>query len=375
MKKAMVLLATLWALLHGAAMGEGVCTLGGSEMDVILDVSAMPDGGVLLAGHTRSSDGTLSDRTKRGQTGWLCCTDANGKTRWNFCSRQAHLAVMRAPVVHADGTITALLSSTGNERNLVELIRLNAEGEVLSRKTIVELGNDGANCPIENPGVFAGGYVLAQANNIAGYRRITYRWFDFEGNEIKTVENQWDSAVMAVSERHIIEAHDGAYWLCSLDKAGNDTRMCRLFDSSGRDIMTRMTFTGLVTMEDGGAAACMYQGQDSEHCGRLIRFDADGGVRYQLDLGSFRPDDLRRTDGGFALTGMTGYGEYALCWFCDEAELLGMNAIASVFDDASCPFDVLADGRAAVACMTMGNESASEYVNYDVALHMADRPQ
>ena len=150
----------------------------------------MPDGGMLLAGMTMSSDGTLSDRTKAGRTGWLACVDAQGNTLWNFCSRQGSRDYMRAPVVHEDGTITVLLVGNGSEKNLIELIRLSAKGEVIRRKTIVACSNDEAQCLIEKPGVFAGGYVLAGADLDGGLRRITYRWFDFDGNPIKTVAGQ-----------------------------------------------------------------------------------------------------------------------------------------------------------------------------------------
>jgi len=373
--KRTIALVCMMMMLSAPALAQGGYTLGGSEADVVYNLTAMPDGHMLLAGMTMSSDGTLADRTKTGQTGWLACVAAGGDTLWNFCSRQGPRDYMRAPVVHEDGTITVLLMGNGSEKNLLELIRLSAQGDVIGRKTILAFSNDEAQCLIEEPGVFSGGYVLASADLNEGFRRITYRWFDFDGKLLKTAANQWDGAVMAVGGRHIIEAHDGAYWLCSLDESGGDTRLCRLFDSDGSDYMTRMTFTSLVSMEDGGAAACMHQGQNEKSRGRMIRFNADGSVRYQLDLGSFRPDDLRRTQEGFAMTGMTGDGAYMLWWLGDEGKLLRTDALSFVYDYASCPFDVLADGSAAVACRTQGKKGAGDMVNYDVELHIETKPQ
>lgn len=356
-----------------AQRGEtAVYTLGGSEADVIHDVTAMPDGGMLLSGFTMSHDGTLDDRTKTGWTGWLCRVDAQGQVLWNFCSRQGSNDRMRAPVVHEDGSITVLLSVSGNERNQVELIRLNPQGEVISRKTILDMPNAQGNGFMEEPGVFAGGYVLAGADN-EPFLRITYRWFDFEGKLIKQVDRQWDSAVMAVSSGHIVHAHDGAYWLCSLDEKGNDTQLCRLFESNGGDRMTRMTFTSLASLPDGGALACARQGYEAERKGRLIRFAADGSVVWQLDLGKFAPDDVRVAPEGFAMTGETQTGEYMLYWGDDAGKLLRSHVLYPVFSyQDSCPMAILADGRTAVAGQTQGMKGKRDWVNYDVQLHMVE---
>lgn len=349
---------------------NAVYTLGGSEADVIHDVAAMPDGGALLAGFTMSHDGTLGDRTKTGRTGWLCRVDAKGNTLWNFCSRRGSNDYMRAPVVHEDGSITALLAVEGSERNQVELIRLTAQGEVMSRKIILEMPNAEGSCLIEEPGVFAGGYVLAGADN-ERFLRITYRWYDFKGQLIKTVEKQWDGAVMAVSSGHIIEVHDGAYWLCSLDEKGSDTRLCRLLESDGRDYHGRMTFTSLASLPDGGALACMRQGKEESRIGRLIRFGADGSVVWQLDLGKFSPDDVRVTEDGFAMTGEAHTGQYRIYWGDQAGTLKKYDDISKVFDyNTSCPMAILSDGRAAVAGAVWGAPGKKEWVNYDVELNV-----
>ena len=377
--KRMMALVCLLVLLGTSALaldGEtAVYTLGGSEADVVHDAASMHDGGVLLAGFTQSSDGTLSDRTKTGRTGWLACVDAQGKTRWNFCSRQGSNDHMRAPVAHADGTITVLLSANGNEKNLIELIRLSGQGEVISRRKILELSNEQGQCLVEKPGVFAGGYVLAGASSDEPFLHITYRWFDFEGNLLKTVDRQWDGAVMAVSESHIIEAHDGAYWLCRIDERGNDTRLCRLLESSGRDRLERMTFTSLASLDDGGALACMHQRRTEGPLNRLIRFGADGGVVWQADLGGFVPDDVCAVEDGFALTGEIRPGECILYWGDAQGNLLGSSTLSRAYDyNEAQTLAILADGRAAHAGVTQGGPGSSGWANYDVRLSIAAKP-
>ena len=138
-----------------------VLQFGGSGTDEIGDLAVTPDGRVVMAGMTSSSDGTLSDRTRSGQSGWVALVDLQGNTCWNFCSRYGSNDRMKAPVVHADGTITVLLETKGGVYDQVELIRLDAAGNVLSRKPFVQLTQEGSAYAPEEPGVFCGGYVIA----------------------------------------------------------------------------------------------------------------------------------------------------------------------------------------------------------------------
>ena len=106
--------------------------------------------------------------------------------------------MMKAPVVHADGTITVLLESDGNEYDQTELIRLSMDGNVISRKTLVKIPKGNSGCAPEWPGVFSGGYVIATFDLTTKidfepiYRYSTkptyqpvYHWFDFDGNLLK----------------------------------------------------------------------------------------------------------------------------------------------------------------------------------------------
>lgn len=165
-----------------------------------------------MAGQTSSSDGTLSDRSKTGLTGWAALVDLQGNTIWNFCSRYGSDDRMRLPVVHEDGTITVLLQSNGNAHSQVELIRLDMEGNVISRKTLVQISKESAIIAPEWPGVFCGGYIIPTIDSLTQaeypsdvlYQPV-YRGFDFEGNLLFETQASWPMAVAQVSQNHVIE--------------------------------------------------------------------------------------------------------------------------------------------------------------------------
>lgn len=137
---------------------------------------------------------------------------------------------MKAPVVHADGTITVLLETKGGVYDQVELIRLDATGNVLSRKPLAQLTQEGSAYAPEEPGVFSGGYVIATIDSTKKidfepvYRHSkgvvyqpVYHFFDFDGNLLFETQAIWQNGIAQTSRAHVIEAIDQMYWLCALD--------------------------------------------------------------------------------------------------------------------------------------------------------------
>lgn len=189
---------------------------GGSGTDEIGDLAVTPDGRVVMAGMTSSSDGTLSDRIRSGQSGWGALVDLQGNTCWNFCSRYGSDDRMKAPVAHADGTITVLLETKDGVYDQVELIRLDDAGNVLSRKPIAQLTQEGSAYAPEEPGVFCGGYVIATIDSTKRidfepvYRHSegvvyqpVYHFFDFDGNLLFETQALWQNGIAQTSRAHV----------------------------------------------------------------------------------------------------------------------------------------------------------------------------
>ena len=273
-----------------------VLQFGGSGTDETGDLAVTPDGRVVMSGMTSSSDGTLSDRTRSGQSGWVALVDLQGNTCWNFCSRYGSDDRMKAPVAHADGTITVLLETKGGVYDQVELIRLDAAGNVLSRKPLAQLTQEGSAYAPEEPSVFCGGYVIATIDSTKKidfepvYRyskgvvyQPVYHFFDFDGNLLFETQALWQNGIAQTSRAHVIEAIDQVYWLCALDEQGNHTKLARLYEG----LRDTAEYPALVTLDDGGAMACLHQQVKGEESSVIQRWDAQGNLVSEIPLVGF----------------------------------------------------------------------------------------
>lgn len=146
----------LAALMAALLLWPAVCLsqtwaqhYGGSREDQLHQIVAAGDG-LLLAGHTASTDGNLSMRKREGKTGWLLRLDSRGGVMWSYCSAHVGRNEMSCPYVHADGTISATLSGEGKG---FEWIHLDARGRLLER---VEFPDAQTLCPHGGGQAFSG---------------------------------------------------------------------------------------------------------------------------------------------------------------------------------------------------------------------------
>lgn len=196
MKKAVLFLLILSALSmpFPAAAGE-THRYGGSGMDVVYHAAVSADNRIAIAGLTESSDGTLYTRTKSGQAGWVLCMDQNGEVLWNFCRHQAKYERMETPVFHEDGSVTVLFWMEKSGLSEIELIRLSAQGEMISAETIAKSQDKMVH--LATQGFLPGeGYVIGWMNKREG--TIRYELYHFDGQFVRELEeefsmpeNQW----------------------------------------------------------------------------------------------------------------------------------------------------------------------------------------
>lgn len=372
-------LLALALLLHTASAfaqhDAVVLRFGGSAPDQINDIAVTGDGRLVMAGWTSSSDGTLSDRTKSGQSGWVAMVDLQGNTCWNFCSRYGGDDRMMAPIVHEDETITVLLNSNGNRFRQIELIRLDMDGHVISRKTLVRLEQERSGCAPEYPGVFSGGYVIATydlSSPIAFepvYRysegvvyQPVYQWFDFDGNPLFSAQTLWQGSVAQVSENHVIEAIDQTYWLCSLDRQGNHTKLVSLYDG----LRMNMAYRDLISLPDGGAAACRSQLIDGQAGTLIQRWDAQGKTVYEIGMKGYQANHLQRLGDKLIVCGEIG-GRNELMVLNAFGEVLEQREVGEVLQTGRA-LAVLDDGTVLMAGKVEGEQTDSQVVNWDVQI-------
>lgn len=373
------MLVTLALLLHAASAfaqhDAAILRFGGSAPDQINEIAVTGDGRLVMAGWTGSSDGTLSDRTKSGQSGWVALVDLQGNTCWNFCSRYGSDDRMMAPVVHEDGTITVLLNSNGNRFRQIELIRLDMDGQVISRRTLVRLEQERSGCAPEYPGVFSGGYVIAtyDLSSPVAFEPIyrysdgvvyqpVYHWFDFDGNPLFSTQTLWQGSIAQVSENHVIEAIDQTYWLCALDGQGNHTKLVSLYDG----LRANMAYHDLISLPDGGAAACRSQMIDGQKGSLIQRWDAQGKTVYEIGMKGYQANHVQRLGDMLIVCGEIG-GRNELLVLNARGEVLECHEAGEVLQTGRA-LAVLDDGTVLMAGKVEGEMTDSQFANWDVQI-------
>ena len=366
----LIVLCMLWAAvvaLSAGALAEPMTyTYGGSGDDSILAIAASDDGRIVLTGYTNSTDGTLSSRTKSGHSGWALCVDAQGNVLWSFCSRLGTADRMDAPVFHEDGSVTVVLCAELGERDAYEVIRLDRNGEVVSRKTA--LGGKGVNS-LYRPQVTGAGYILREYGDDLIPKRIAL--FDFDGNAIREME-EWvpGSAYTSclLSQRHAIRVGISRAMFSAIDAQGNEAILTEL-QGVNPDPEGYAIYLKLVSLPDGGAVAAGRMDGEGVNCGRLTRWDAQGRTAFDWWIQTGNLLDLACTGSGFAAL-MAPYEQPAqpeeFTWslaFFDESGVQTGNLPVGETQTYNGVLTALPDGGVALAQNTGGMEG-----DYDVRL-------
>lgn len=297
-----VALAILFVFAASAIAEPRTYTYGGSGDDYLSDIAVRNDGLILLTGNTNSTDGTLSNRTKSGRSGWALCVDRQGNVLWSFCTRLGTQDRLISPVFQNDDTVTVMLQvlKADGEREL-ELIRLNMSGDVVTRKTVVK--GDCFSRAVE------AGYLIGEPEKddsmeINPLRYLLCNW-DGETRELQGwVTGGWEEPmtrrgyVSAHSSNHLIRFHENQLWLTAFDALGNETLLTAVSDIE-MYILGVTRFHGMVSLEDGGAAASGLTEDNGIGKGRLARWDAQGNTIFDRQIDDSLLGKLARTAKGF----------------------------------------------------------------------------
>ena len=318
-------------------------TYGGSEDDALLGLAVSGDGRVAMVGYTNSADGTLADRTKVGRSGWALCTDLEGNVLWSFVSRLGVHDSMAEPVFHADGSVTVVLEAEPDDGMELEVIRIDREGGVVSRKTMRRSSREEPYVMLVSAHAQEG-YVVRAANDKA--ETLSYLLYDYEGRLLKEyAPEEWQKGgiAMAASEGHTIRNTDDAGVLYARDAQGRETALCEAYalypqqGVSGGLLGGR--YNSLISLEDGGAAGCgwVLSGTESgaPRPGRITRWDAQGNPVFDMWLEIGQLSSLVKIQGGYAAVlcpEETGPRyeplDYSLVYFDENGILRGRETLA-----------------------------------------------
>lgn len=304
-------LLTLLMLAMAAACGAqaqnvSTYTYGGSYRDWLYQMAVSDNGYIALTGWTESSDGTLKNRTKKGRSGWLLVIDNEGKEIVNFCTRLGNHDNLSDPVFHEDGTLTAMLFAEDANVGWVkyELIRLDMDGKVLSRKVVAQKGEKDEHY-ITVVGRDERGYILQERMfGDGGYTR--YEIVDYDGNRAGRLDG-WHQ-LYAIADAHVIHAQeeDGKeMFLYRSDGQGGETQLCKVFDLR-EDHLRPVMYDGFLSLPDGGAAGCGWvleeKDGDKTRIGLFTRWDAQGNIVSEMRTPGWGYGELALRPGGFAAT-------------------------------------------------------------------------
>lgn len=296
----MLILAALTTLCSCVLAESRIYTYGGSDRDALYDIAAGEDGRIVMTGFTNSTDGTLTGRTKTGRSGWALCVSSDGEVLWSFCTRLGTYDQLTTPVVHDDGSVTMALEAEMSGAHEIEAIRLDKNGEVISRRTMRE--SKGAYIALETAHDLKG-YVIGGDN--------AYLLYDLDGAEIERISTEeWNRNGVrhAASQRHIIRIDGEEGVLYAVGEEGTETALCpviQLYPAEGvNGKLLGSRYNDLISLSDGGAAGCgwVMSGKEEQrrYQGLIARWDEQGNIVFEMWMETGILDEIVQTEDGFA---------------------------------------------------------------------------
>jgi hypothetical protein len=298
-------------------VAEWINGYGGNDDDEGYSVKQTPDGGYIIAGHTKSFGAGLKDV-------YLIKTDSLGTQQWSKTFGGAQDDEGYSVQLTSDGgyIIGGVTSSSGAGSRDMVLIKTDSDGNLIWQKTHGGMSSDGAWF-VQNTS--DGGYVLAGWTFSYGPGFIGNAWLvktDSSGNQ------QWqqyfggDDADRAYS---VQQTTDGGYiltgytdsfgaglydmLLIKTDSLGN-SEWLKTFGGSGRDYGQSVQQT-----VDGGYIVVGYTlsyGAGGDDLW-LVKADMNGNLEWNITYGGSSSDVgyciTETSDGGYIITGHTlSYG-------------------------------------------------------------------
>ncbi len=272
----------------------GVYTYGGSKRDWINSMAVAPDGRIAITGYTKSSDGTLSDRTKTWRAGWVMMLDQDMNVMWNFCSRSGDADHMIYPVFHDNGQMTVVHHTEGKQ---LKIVWVDENGEEALSDTVMTVKTEGERISVI--GAMADGYMMCLTEDY-GQKR-TFTLFDWMGGELWMLEGPKN--VQAVSEKHLLCETEEGLFLSVVDSGGLLTTLCSVAQIENGDV--KRQYASMMSLDDGGAVACgsIWEGTSPAHAqGILSRWDAQGNLVFEMIVTMGKLSEIVQTQSGFAAT-------------------------------------------------------------------------
>lgn len=316
-------------------------TLGGTDVDKSRDIRQTSDGGYIVTGHSRSTNGDVSNVSKGGIDVWLVKLDANGTISWqaslggsNNDYGQSTLETFDHSFIMVGYTFSTDGDFTGSHgMGDVIVVKYDINGNLVWKKTLGGSNDDGVNSIQQTSD---GGYILSgfsasnngDATKNNGARDFWIIKLDALGNIVWQKSYGGSNSDNAFSAKqtndggYIVAGHtlsingdvvgnhgDYDYWVLKLDASGNITwKKC--LGGSG----TEFGYSIDIAL-DGGYIVCGSSTSNgsgdvtSNHGGYdcwIVKLSTTGSIQWQKSLGGSGDDashTINRTiEGGYVVS-------------------------------------------------------------------------
>ena len=285
--------------------------MGGSNEDQWLDVAALDDGGVLLAGWTASSGSGQTD-------GWAARLDAAGKVKWQSWQGGKGYDQLAAVQGSADGgaILAGSLDIGGTAKRQAWLVKLSAGGQLLAEATWGGESNDSfADLALVGSEVVAAGLTFTSGPQGDGAglvirsdskQKKTWQLLigDKEYEDIRGLLHQNGGIFYAVGATNDTSAGDYDGLLTAFNGEGK-LEWSKAFGTNADDRFQAVTFLGNGVVAVGHRDA----GFGKAEQGWVARLDNSGKLLWQQTAGGAGDDRLhgvaRTWDSGVVAVGVS----------------------------------------------------------------------
>ena len=335
---------------------ELITTYGGSEEDIAHGIAATSDGGYIVVGNSKSTDGTFSNKKRIGSDIFLVKFNALNEVEWTSTYGGSEDDRGHDVVQLADGGFAVVGYSQSSDGDATRnegqhdnwVFKVDAQGNLLWEKSFGFLGHDHAYNIISTSdgGLFFNGFLDVTASNGAGQDGKTQltkkhgvgefwchkldpdgnlqwrRYFGGTSNDrsydaIETKEGDFVLVGSSESQDVDITNPKGEYdiWVVKIDAKGN-LLWQRSVGGSNYDIGT-----ALIEAYDGDLLITgQSYSQDKDITdplgssdGILLRMSNEGELKKVQNYGTYEFDSLKdilqRADGTLVMVGYSGSGE------------------------------------------------------------------
>jgi hypothetical protein len=195
-------------------------TLGGASIDEVSTIKQTKDGGYVISGWTKSSNGDVSENLG-GYDYWILKLNANGAIVWNRVLGGSNDDRAYYIMQTRDGSYMVAGYSKSNDGNATGnhggydmwLLKLSAEGDIVWQKSYGGGDDDGAFCIQETSdgGYIAAGFAKSLDGDVTENRNLTDYWI------VKLASNgeiEWQKTMGGLNDDYatsIQQTDDGGY--------------------------------------------------------------------------------------------------------------------------------------------------------------------